>query len=170
MRLAPGLVTPGGAIPWASGSVAKTYADFQADALARWGPAVPWGTATDPGGIFVQTTGAGAGSMSGSSFNGSFNGGFSPESALSRAVQHAFLSSGDFTAATANGDVTVIFTSEVGTGDMNATSRNGYTSTSATGVRVFVAHRFIWWDRSLNKARQWGPNSNGPVTDYLYAG
>lgn len=143
MRLAPGVVMPGGMIPFASGGAGgKTYAEFEAYVLSQAGIAsVAWtSTAAKVAGTFYTTGGADGGTMAGSTWGSNAD----AVSRTNRMVQHGVNSQADYDETRLNARVVYMRMTAA-----NAVSagrdRNGYVSSDMPVSAPVVRIEEIWY-------------------------
>lgn len=168
MRLAPGLVTPGGAIPWSSGSGAKTYADFVTYITAQAaGGAKTWGVGGPiaAAGSYRTTAAAAAGDIYGSSWLSYMLDDIAP----CRLVQHGLPSQAAFNAQVAGG-FQVLFRITVPGNQINfpALNRNGYLSQAFNDGSPYPSRAcdlLLYWDGT--QAQQMNPSTGTGPTPFV---
>ena len=165
MKLQPGLVMPGGMVPFGGSG---GYAAFVAHISAKETPAtVPWGNACVVGAQI--TTGA---ALSGNMYGSSFNDHFWVSSSNARVMQHCVSTETQINNIAANGRVCWMRVQNVAglVDPWFSTNRNGYASLAESdgiGDPSYVCNLAIWWDETLG-ARQRNPEPGGAETAYIF--
>lgn len=157
---------PGGAIPWASGSAAKTYADFEAyiTAQATSGD-YPWTNAIDAAATlaFRTTVDVPSGAMSGSSWGADYAfGGAGKMAALARVVQHGLPDLATLTALA--GTQILVRTSLYYNGPAPALNRNGFLSANDnSNANRGKCTEILYYDPVLGPMKMNPYASSGPT-------